>query len=138
MGYTDVHTSALLGLGVSGISETQDCYHQNDKVITVYDRRVRDGEIPTLRGHLLSPEDQRRKRKIGELMTSFGVWLDARERAAAPEALGSLLGDGLVAIVGDRLVIPPEGRPFVRNVATFFDEYLGHEQKSGPIYSTSA
>jgi oxygen-independent coproporphyrinogen-3 oxidase len=138
MGYTDVHTTALLGLGVSGISETPDCYHQNDKVITVYDRRVRDGEIPTLRGHLLSPEDQRRKRKIGELMTSFGVRLDARERAAAPEALGSLLGDGLVAIVGDRLVIPPEGRPFVRNVATFFDEYLGHEQKSGPIYSTSA
>jgi oxygen-independent coproporphyrinogen-3 oxidase len=138
MGYTDAATGALLGLGVSGISETPDCYHQNDKVITVYDRRVRDGEIPTLRGHILSPEDQRRKRKIGELMTGFGVRLDAREAATAPSALGALLRDGLVMLEGDRLVIPPAGRPFVRNAATFFDEYLGREQAAGPVYSTSA
>jgi oxygen-independent coproporphyrinogen-3 oxidase len=138
MGYTDVQTSALLGLGVSGISETPDCYHQNEKVITVYDKRVRDGEIPTLRGHILSLQDQRRKRKIGELMTSFAVRLDPEEAAAAPVALESLLADGLIAIERDRLVIPPAGRPFVRNAATFFDEYLGHEQKTGPVYSTSA
>ena len=56
MGYTDVHTGTLLGLGVSGISETPDCYHQNEKVLTLYERRVRAGEIPTLRGHVLSPK----------------------------------------------------------------------------------
>jgi oxygen-independent coproporphyrinogen III oxidase len=138
MGYTDVHTSALIGLGVSGISETPDGYHQNEKVITVYDRRVREHEIPTLRGHMLSLEDQRRKQRIGELMTTFRVRLDADEAAAAPEALGALLDDGLVYIEGRDLVIPPEGRPFVRNAATFFDQYLGHEAKVGPIYSTSA
>ena len=138
MGYTDVHTSALIGLGVSGISETPDGYHQNEKVITVYDRRVREHEIPTLRGHMLSLEDQRRKQRIGELMTTFRVRLDADEAAAAPEALGALLDDGLVYIEGRDLVIPPEGRPFVRNAATFFDQYLGHEAKAGPIYSTSA
>ena len=40
MGYTPRRTSALLGLGVSAISETADCYHQNEKVLTVYERRV--------------------------------------------------------------------------------------------------
>ena len=40
MGYTDRRTTALLGLGVSAISETPACYHQNEKVITVYERRV--------------------------------------------------------------------------------------------------
>ena len=138
MGYTDVRTSALIGLGVSGISETSDCYHQNEKVITVYERRVRDGEIPTLRGHMLSPEDQRRKQKIEDLMTSFAVRLDPSEAAAAPRVLGAMLNDRLVYIDGEQLVIPPEGRPFVRNAATFFDEYLGREQGAGPVYSTSA
>ena len=37
-----------------------DCYHQNEKVITVYERRVAEGEIPTLRGHMLSDDDRRR------------------------------------------------------------------------------
>src|SRR5262249_14691938 len=53
-GYTERRTTVLLGLGVSAISETPGCYHQNEKVITVYDRRVTAGDVPTLRGHLLS------------------------------------------------------------------------------------
>jgi oxygen-independent coproporphyrinogen-3 oxidase len=138
MGYTDVHTSTLLGLGVSGISETPDCYHQNEKVLTLYERRVRAREIPTLRGHVLSPEDRRRRGKIAELMTTFGVKLDPVERECAPRALEALLEDGLVRLDGETLTVAAEGRPFLRNTAAFFDEYLGREQVTGPTYSTSA
>ncbi|HEX4914091.1 MAG TPA: oxygen-independent coproporphyrinogen III oxidase, partial [Vicinamibacterales bacterium] len=67
MGYTDGRTTALLGLGVSAISETPACYHQNEKVITVYERRVANGEIPTHRGHVLSDDDQRRAGLIRSL-----------------------------------------------------------------------
>ena len=137
MGYTDVHTTTLLGLGVSGISETPDCYHQNEKVITVYERRVRAGEVPTLRGHLLTTEDQRRRNQIAGLMTRFAVRLDAPEAARAPLALVSLIDDGLVEVRGDMLTVLPEGRPFLRNAATFFDEYFGHDVRPGPTYSTS-
>ena len=70
MGYTDRRTTALLGLGVSAISETPACYHQNEKVITVYERRVIAGEIPTLRGHMLSDDDRRRADRIRSLMTT--------------------------------------------------------------------
>jgi oxygen-independent coproporphyrinogen-3 oxidase len=137
MGYTDTHTTAMLALGVSGISETADCYHQSEKVITIYEKRVRAGEIPTLRGHLLSDEDRRRREKIAHLMTGFGVELDPPELAEAPRALGSLLADGLVHLEGRTLVVPPEGRAFLRNAAAFFDEYLQRGAANGPLYSTS-
>jgi oxygen-independent coproporphyrinogen-3 oxidase len=137
MGYTDVHTGTLLGLGVSGISETPDCYHQNEKVLPLYERRVRAGEIPTLRGHVLSAEDRRRRQKIADLMTTFGVTLDPVEVERAPQALESLLEDGLVHLNGETLTVPADGRAFLRNTAAFFDEYLGRERAPGPTYSTS-
>ncbi len=138
MGYSDVHTTTLLGLGVSGISETPDCYHQNEKVLTLYERRVNAGEIPTLRGHLLSVQDRRRRRKIADLMTTFAVTLDAEERERAPRALQSLIADGLVRLENDTLIVPASGRAFLRNTATFFDEYFDRPSSAGPTYSTSA
>jgi oxygen-independent coproporphyrinogen-3 oxidase len=137
MGYTDVRTSTLLGLGVSAISETDDCYHQNEKVLPVYERRIDAGEIPTLRGHLLSPEDRRRRDQIAALMTGFAVRLTPDERDAAPAALADLLRDGAVRLEQDRLIVPPAGRPFLRNVATFFDEYFAATDPGRPTYSRS-
>jgi coproporphyrinogen III oxidase-like Fe-S oxidoreductase len=86
----------------------------------------------------LSDEDRRRRAKIFDLMTKFDVHLDAREAADAPRALDSLVHDGLVSVDGATLSVPVDGRPFLRNVATFFDEYYGHENTKGPTYSTSA
>jgi oxygen-independent coproporphyrinogen-3 oxidase len=37
-GYTETRTSVLLGLGVSAISETPTCFHQNEKAFPVYER----------------------------------------------------------------------------------------------------
>jgi len=137
MGYTDVRTSVLLGLGVSGISETADCYHQNEKVLTVYDKRVQAGEIPTLRGHMLSAEDRRRREKITQLMTRFGVRLDRQDEEGARRLLDSLMADGLVHLDAHELTVPPEGRPFLRNTAAVFDEYLQREAPIVPTYSRS-
>ena len=66
-GYTEKRTSVLLGLGVSAISETPTCFHQNEKAFPVYERRVRNGEIPTLRGHLLSEEDRQLREQVFHL-----------------------------------------------------------------------
>jgi oxygen-independent coproporphyrinogen III oxidase len=134
-GYTERRTTALVGLGVSAISETPDCYHQNEKVITIYDRRIQRAEIPTLRGHLLSDDDMRRREKILSLMTSFRVALDPAEVADARIFLEALVSDGLVEISDDELRIPMQGRAFLRNAAAFFDKNLRAAQPSGPIYS---
>lgn len=136
-GYTERRTTALLGLGVSAISETPDCYHQNEKLITVYERRVRQDEIPTLRGHKLSTDDRRRREKIRSLMTTFHVSLDAGEEADAREFLAPLIADDLVSVEHGELRIPVHGRPFVRNAATLFDERLRASQPTGPMYSSA-
>ena len=136
-GYTERRTTALLALGVSGISETPDCYHQSEKVITVYERRVSQGEIPTLRGHLLSPDDRRRHEKIVALMTGFRVALDPEEMADAEAFLATLLSDGLVTLEAGELRVPRHGRPFLRNIATLFDVHLRKSQPTGPVYSTA-
>jgi len=134
MGYTDRRTTALLGLGVSAISETPACFHQNEKVITVYERRVTAGEIPTLRGHVLSDDDRRRAGAIRSLMTTGRAPLTADDRVAAPPALSELIGDGIVEIDASELRVTAEGKPFIRNVAAFFDTYLS-TPRQGPTYS---
>jgi oxygen-independent coproporphyrinogen-3 oxidase len=134
-GYTERRTTVLLGLGVSAISETPDCYHQNEKIITVYERRILPGDIPTLRGHVLSDEDRRRREKILSLMTTFRVSLDSDEVLDARDFLAPLLEDDLVAIEGNELRILPRGRAFLRNAAAFFDRHLRTSQPKGPVYS---
>ena len=135
MGYTDRRTTALLGLGVSAISETPACYHQNEKVITVYERRVGEGEVPTLRGHILSEDDRHRADLIRSLMTSGRVRLTPAHRDAAQAELADLVRDGIVEIGEAELRVPPKGRPFIRNIAAFFDTYLRSAAKEGPVYS---
>lgn len=135
MGYTDRRTTALLGLGVSAISETPACYHQNEKVITVYERRVAQGEVPTLRGHILSDDDRHRADLIRSLMTSGHAPLTPADRDAARIELADLVRDGIVDIGEDELRIPAKGRPFIRNIAAFFDTYLRSAAKEGPVYS---
>jgi len=136
MGYTDRRTTALLGLGVSAISETPSCFHQNEKVITVYERRVSDGEIPTLRGHVLSDDDRRRADAIRSLMTTGRAPLTADDRVAAGSKLADLIGDGIAEIDANELRVTAEGKPFIRNVAAFFDTYLS-TPRQGPTYSTA-
>lgn len=134
MGYTDRRTTALLGLGVSAISETPTCFHQNEKVITVYERRVTAAEIPTLRGHVLSGDDRRRAAAIRALMTTGRAPLTADDRLLAETALADLIGDGIVEIDAHQLRVTAEGKPFIRNVAAFFDTYLS-TPRQGPTYS---
>jgi oxygen-independent coproporphyrinogen III oxidase len=135
MGYTDRRTTALLGLGVSAISETPACYHQNEKVITVYERRVANGEIPTLRGHLLSEDDRHRADRIRSLMTTGRAEISPGDLDGADEPLAALVDDGIVVLSEDELALTPESKPFLRNVASLFDVYLRHPPHDGPTYS---
>ena len=135
MGYTDRRTAALLGLGVSAISETPTCYHQNEKVIAIYERRIAAGEVPTLRGHVLTGEDRRRSDRIRSLMTTGRAPLDAGDADEVREQLADLIADGLVEIEGGELRMAAIGKPFLRNAAAFFDAYLRAAKPAGPTYS---
>jgi len=134
-GYTERRTQVLLGLGVSAISETPTCFHQNEKAFPVYERRVQQGEIATLRGHLLSEEDRRLREQILIFMTRFEVGLRPEQRDDARSYLGPLISDGLVEVDGRRLILTERGRPFLRNACMFFDKRLRQQEQRPQVFS---
>jgi oxygen-independent coproporphyrinogen-3 oxidase len=83
---------------------------------------------------VLSDDDRRRAGAIRSLMTTGRAPLTADDRVAAPTALSDLIGDGMVEIDASELRVTPEGKPFIRNVAAFFDTYL-RTPRQGPTYS---
>ncbi len=125
MGYTDQKTDVLLGLGVSSISATPDCFHQNQKVLSLYEAQASKGLIPTLRGHKLTKEDQLVQSQILELMTKFKIsFVDANQKQAVVKRLETMIKDGLVLVNGDNLTITEIGKSFLRVICTSFDERL--------------
>lgn len=138
MGYADRRTDVLLGLGVSAISETPGCFHQNEKVLPVYERRVQAGEIPTLRGHVLSDEDRRRREQILRFMTRWEVELESDEQAQDVRSfLSTLLDDQLVTLEGRKLKLTEKGRPFLRNACMALDARLRKNAPQAKVFSQS-
>jgi oxygen-independent coproporphyrinogen-3 oxidase len=134
-GYTERRTQVLLGLGVSAISETPTCFHQNEKAFPVYERRIRQGEIPTLRGHLLTEEDRRLREQILTFMTRFEVDLRPEQSDDATVFLEPLVGDGLVELRDQKLILTERGRPFLRNACMFFDRRLRQQEQRPKLFS---
>ncbi len=134
-GYTETRTRVLLGLGVSAISETPTCFHQNEKAFPVYERRVRQGQIPTLRGHLLSDEDRQLREQILTFMTRFEVDLLPEQTSDAAVFLDPLIRDGLVELRDTKLILIDSGRPFLRNACMFFDQRLRQQQERPQVFS---
>ena len=134
-GYTETRTTVLLGLGVSAISETPTCFHQNEKAFPVYERRVRAGEIPTLRGHLLTTEDRELREQILQFMTKFKVRLNDNQAEDARDFLRPMIDDELVAISKDTLRLTEKGTPFLRNACMFFDRRLRSQEQRPQVFS---
>lgn len=135
MGYAERRTRVMLGLGVSAISETPGCFHQNEKAFPVYERRINLGEIPTFRGHLLSDQDRRLREQILTFMTRFEVDLLPEQTVDARAFLEPLIADGLVKVDERKMVLTDRGRPFLRNACMFFDERLRQQQPQPRIFS---
>ena len=116
MGYTEIRTDVLLGLGVSSISETPDCFHQNEKVLPLYEKKVLAGDVPTLRGHVLSEADQRQREQILAFMTQGEVKLNGPEQIRDVQGfLVDMIQDGLVRLENATLKITELGRPACSN-----------------------
>ncbi len=137
MGYTEVSTDLLLGLGVSAISETPTCFYQNEKVLPVYEKKIMKGELTGFRGHFLTKEDQKRRSQILKLMSLFEVDLEMDQEKVVEARLSEMIKDGLVEIADHTLKLKPEGRAFLRNACTSFDERLYGSQPNTRIFSQS-
>lgn len=138
MGYTEHRTDVLLGLGVSSISEAPGCFHQNEKALPVYERRVQAGEVPTFRGHILTEIDRKRREQILQFMTQWEVELESDEQAQdAKNFLDSLIKDHLVKVENRKLILTDEGRPFLRNACMALDQRLREKAPQTKVFSQS-
>ena len=138
MGYVETRTQVLLGLGVSAISETPECFHQNEKALPVYERRVGNKEVPTLRGHKLTQMDQVRREQILNFMTRGQVEFENEEqKQKISEFLKEMVSDGLVEIEGSKLKLTNKGKPFLRNACLSLDERLLAKKPDSEIFSKS-
>ena len=137
MGYTTSETKMLIGLGASSISDSWYAYAQNEKNIETYLQKVQDGEIPIVKGHILSNEDLEIRKTILNLTTSFrSDW--PRLELGHMHIIRKLIEpyqDGLIEIHPDGLEITPKGRPFLRNICMGFDERLAKNQPTNKIFS---
>ncbi|HSI95359.1 MAG: oxygen-independent coproporphyrinogen III oxidase [Methylophilaceae bacterium] len=144
-GYTTHKDCDILAFGVSAISQTDDVYAQNVKVISEYRERVEVGKLPVERGLRISREDKLRREAITQIMcdleldkAAFGKqWnIDFDSHFAdALEELKEMHTDGLVVLEPATIRVTEAGRVFLRNIAMAFDGYLRQQATDKPRYS---
>lgn len=137
MGYTDQKTDVLLGIGVSSISETPDSFHQNEKVLNLYEDKIKSGSIATFRGHVLTEEDKQDRRQILQFMTQSEVQLFDYQIQDAHSFLKEMIDDGLVELRGSTLKLTDLGRPFLRNACLLFDRRYRTQKPEVKTFSQS-
>jgi len=134
-GYTDDTAAVLLGLGASAIGALPQGYVQNETGVPAYNAALGNGEFAIARGVALSADDRMRRSLIEAIMCDLAAEIPD---ALLPEAksLARYADDGLVEWNGRRVIVTERGRPFVRNVAALFDEYL-HRTNTASRHSAS-
>ncbi|MCE9501156.1 MAG: oxygen-independent coproporphyrinogen III oxidase [Leptospira sp.] len=135
MGYTENRTDLLLGLGVSAISDSGTCFHQNEKILKKYEKKTMAGEFATLRGHKLSGEDIQQRNSILDLSTKWEVTLAPDIAEIVKNYLKVLEEDSLIRWEGVKLIITESGKPFLRNICMGLDFKLREHSPEMKVFS---
>ena len=134
MGYTIKPATDAIGFGISAIGDLQGAYIQNDKTQDTYYEALRAGQLPVLRGIVLSPDDEIRRYVITQIMCNshleqadverrFGIDFD-RYFATELEGLREHERHGFLRLGDGAIAVTRVGRVFIRTIAMTFDKYL--------------
>ena len=144
-GYTTHKNCDILAFGASAISQTDEIYAQNVKVLSEYRTLVEAGKLPVERGLRITREDKLRRDAITQIMCDleldkavFGQqWNIDFDRyfADALIDLKEMQDDGLVVLEPGKVRVTEAGRVFLRNIAMAFDAYLHQQSSDKPRYS---
>jgi oxygen-independent coproporphyrinogen-3 oxidase len=140
MGYTSSKTKAMIGLGVSSISDSWYGFAQNVKSLEDYYRLINENTIPVFRGHSLNNEDLIIRQYILNLMCHFKTsWLHHDlVFSELPEVLIKLKEfeqDGLLVFERKKLSVTEKGKPFIRNICMAFDLLLQRRKPQTKLFS---
>lgn len=138
MGYTEMYTPLLLGLGVSSISDTWTAFAQNVKSVEEYRALIRVGEFPLAKGHVLTDTDLVLRRHILDIMCKGMTDLsegDVIDKHTIIQRLQPLQEDGLVTVADSHILVTELGWSFLRNICMAFDQRLHDKRTDSPIFS---
>lgn len=140
MGYTASKTQAMIGLGVSAISDSWYGFSQNVKGVEEYFHLLCENILPIYRGHILNSEDLIVKKHILNLMCHFetewgkdGLSFDTLSEVVV--RLSEMEADELVEVRNNGIKVTEKGKPFVRNVCMAFDMKLHSNQPETQLFS---
>lgn len=140
MGYSASKTQAMVGLGVSSISDSWYGFSQNVKDIESYYKLLNENTLPVYRGHILNEEDLIIRKHILNLMCRFKTtWTqDSLYFKELPDTIVRLKEmelDDLLIINSDSIEVTAKGQPFVRNICMAFDLLLKRKQPDTQLFS---
>jgi oxygen-independent coproporphyrinogen-3 oxidase len=134
-GYTDDTADTLIGLGASAIGRMPQGFVQNVVSTRDYLAHIAEDRLATAKGYAFTGEDRFRADIIERIMCDLAVDLpgvsrlhgrDHRSAIVDRSRIESLIADGAVTIIDDRLSISDGAEFLVRSVASAFDAHLAH------------
>ena len=136
MGYVPFISKNMIGLGVSSISDSWYAFSQNEKNIDHYLERIKAGELPAAKGHILDEEDLLVRQLILDIMCRFEakiphVFLTKK----LTKQLNTFEQDGIIILQGNYLKVTTLGQAFVRNVCMAFDFRLMRDKPETQLFS---
>jgi len=140
MGYTGSKTQAMIGLGVSSISDSWYGFAQNVKGIEEYYHLLSENILPVYRGHILNNEDLIVRKHILNLMCNFKTswtkdYLYIKEIPEILIKLKEMEADELLFLDSNSIEVTKKGHPFVRNVCMAFDLLLKRNSPETQLFS---
>ena len=132
-GYTDDCADTLIGLGASAIGRMPQGFVQNIVATRDYLARISQDGLATAKGYAFTTDDRFRADIIERIMCDLAVDLPGVSRAHGRDhrsaivdrpRIESLIADGAVKMVEDRLSISEGAEFLVRSVASAFDAHL--------------
>ena len=143
-GYSVTESKAILGIGLSSVSQSPKAYRQNHKKLADYEATLDAGQLPLAKGLALTEDDGIRRTVINRLMCQLQL-----DFAEISDQLGidfadyfetslvdmqELVTDGIVEMTDTGLQVTKLGRFFLRNIAMQFDAY--RERQAGRCSQT--
>ncbi|MCI5059140.1 MAG: oxygen-independent coproporphyrinogen III oxidase [Flavobacteriales bacterium] len=124
MGYTIQDTDLLIGLGCSAISDCGNAMIQNEKLVEQYQSIINQGEIPLIKGHVLSDMDLKVKDAILELLCQHELPFRHELPLRSLSDMKAFLQDELISFTKDKLIVTKKGEPFIRTICAALDPYM--------------
>ncbi len=132
-GYSTHADTDMIGMGMTSIGKTDNCYSQNQRYEKAYFQDIDEGQLAIMQGYSLSADDQVRRDVIQRLMCQGLVEFESISQqfgidfhhyfAEELQRLKPLANDGLIQLQESDISILPLGRLLLRNIAMVFDIY---------------